>query len=110
MYVSLRILPHVLTRAILFIFRDSMVSVKDRAVECIRRSTPGRGDPMILYNSVLLLAALNLAVNAVVGLLVLLRYPWPVWPIPIKHPDHLRHRLELRATEKGETAHEKTVV
>jgi hypothetical protein len=55
---------------------------------------------MSLQNGVLLLAALNLALNAALGLVILLRYPWPVWPIPIGYPDHLA--AEARCQINGE--------
>ena len=55
---------------------------------------------MILQNGVLLLAALNLALNAALGLVILLRYPWPVWPIPMRDPDHLREKPDLKTTEE----------
>jgi hypothetical protein len=58
---------------------------------------------MILQNGVMLLAALNLALNAALSLVILLRYPWPVWPVPIRYPDHLREKPDRKSTEKGET-------
>jgi hypothetical protein len=64
---------------------------------------------MILQNGILLLAAFNLALNAALGLVILLRYPWPVWHIPIRYPDHLREKPDLRTTEKGETSNEQSV-
>ncbi len=64
---------------------------------------------VILHNGVLFLAALNLALNAALGLVILLRYPWPVWPIPIRYPDHLREKHNLKSTEKGETSNEQSV-
>jgi hypothetical protein len=64
---------------------------------------------VILHNGVLFLAALNLALNAALSLVILLRYPWPVWPVPIRYPDHLRKKPDLRTTEKGETEHEQSV-
>jgi hypothetical protein len=64
---------------------------------------------LTLQNGVLLLAALNLALNAALGLVILLRYPWPVWPIPIRYPDHLREKPDLKTTEKGETSNEQSL-
>jgi hypothetical protein len=64
---------------------------------------------MILQNGDLLLAALNLALNAALGLVILLRYSWPVWPVPIRYPDHLREKPDLRTTGKGETSNEQSL-
>lgn len=62
---------------------------------------------MILYNGVLLLAALNLAANAALGLTILLQYPWPYWLFPVTRPDRWLDKQQPITTEKGKTTHEK---
>jgi len=61
---------------------------------------------VILHNGVLLLAALNLAVNAALGLVVLLHCPYRVWPISAKRPERGHDEPDLKTTTKGETRHE----
>ena len=58
---------------------------------------------LILHNGVLLLAALNLAVNAALGVTILLRYPWPIWPVRTLRLDSGYEKPELKTTTKGET-------
>lgn len=58
---------------------------------------------MILHNGVLLLAALNLAVNAALGLVVLLHGPYRVWPVPAKRPERGHQEPDLKTKTKGET-------
>jgi hypothetical protein len=65
---------------------------------------------MILYNGVLLLAAVNLAVNAALGLTILLHGPWRCWPFSVGRPDRWLDRQQPNTTEKGETtAHEQSL-
>lgn len=64
---------------------------------------------MILCNSVLLLAAVNLAVNAALGLTILLGCPHAVWPIPVMRPDRWYEKRHPKTTEKGETPNEQSM-
>ena len=64
---------------------------------------------LILHNGVLLLAALNLAVNAALGLTILLRCPHPVLPIPAMRPDRWYEKPDLKMTKKGQTSDEQRV-
>jgi hypothetical protein len=64
---------------------------------------------LILHNGVLLLAALNLAVNAALGLVVLLHYPYSVRPIPARRFDRGYEKPDLKTTEKGETSNEQSL-
>ena len=64
---------------------------------------------IVAYGGILMLAALNLAVNATVGLMILLHCPHFVWPITIKRPECLRDKPDLKTQEKGETEHEQSV-
>jgi hypothetical protein len=64
---------------------------------------------VILNGGIALLMALNLAVNTAVGLMILLRCPHVMWPIPIKRPDCLRDKPDLKAEEKGGTENEQSV-
>ena len=64
---------------------------------------------MILYNGVLLLAALNLAVNAALGLTILLRYPWPIWPVRTARRDRWYEKPHLKTSTKGAPKNEQSV-
>ena len=64
---------------------------------------------IVAYGGILMLAALNLAVNAVLGLIILLHCPYFVWPTTIKRPECFREKPDLNATEKGETSNEQSV-
>ena len=57
----------------------------------------------MLHNGFLLLAALNLAVNAALGLVVLLHCRRPLWPVPAKRPDRGREEPEPKTATKGAT-------
>lgn len=59
---------------------------------------------MILYNGVLFLAALNLAVNATLGLTILLQCPWRHWPFPVARLDRWLAKQQPNTTEKGDSA------
>jgi len=61
---------------------------------------------VILNGGMALLMALNLAVNAAVGLMILLRCPHVMWPLPIKRPECLREKPDLKAEEKGDKSNE----
>jgi len=61
---------------------------------------------MILHNGILLLAAFNLAVNAALGLVILLHCPYSVWRIPAIRPDRGHEDPDINTTTKGETHHE----
>lgn len=61
---------------------------------------------MILHNAVLLLAAINLAVNAALGLTILLQSP-PYWLFPVARPDRWLDKRQPITTKKGKTTHEK---
>ncbi len=64
---------------------------------------------IVAYGGILMLAALNLAVNAAAGLMILLHCPHFVWPITIKRPECFREKPDLNATEKGETSNEQSL-
>ena len=64
---------------------------------------------LILHGGIVMLAALNLVVNTALGLMILLHYPYFMWPIPIRRPDYLREKPDLKTKEKGETEHEQSV-
>jgi hypothetical protein len=61
---------------------------------------------MILNGGIVTLMALNLAVNTAVGLLILVHCPHVMWPIPIRRPDCLRDKPDLKAEEKGDKSNE----
>jgi hypothetical protein len=63
----------------------------------------------VAYGSILMLAALNLAVNAAVGLLILLHCPYFVWPTTIKRPECLRDKPDLKTKEKGDKSNEQNL-
>ncbi len=64
---------------------------------------------VILNGGIALLMALNLAVNTAVGLMILLRCPHVMWPIPIRRPDCLRDKLDLKGEEKRDKANEQNL-
>jgi hypothetical protein len=64
---------------------------------------------VILNGGIALLMALNLAVNTAVGLMILLRCPHVMWPIPIKRPDCMRDKPDLKAEEKGDKSNEQNL-
>jgi hypothetical protein len=65
---------------------------------------------MVPFNGgIALLMAMNLAVNTAVGLMILLRCPHGMGPIPIRLPDCLRDKPDLETTEKGETSNEQNL-
>ena len=64
---------------------------------------------IVAFGGILVLAALNLAVNAAAGLMILLHCPHFVWPITIKRPECMREKPDLKTEEKGGTEHEQSV-
>ena len=64
---------------------------------------------VILNGGIAFLMALNLAVNTAVGLMILLRCPHVMWPIPIRRPDCLRDKPDLKAEEKGDKSNEQNL-
>jgi hypothetical protein len=64
---------------------------------------------LVLNGGVALLMALNLAVNTAVGLLILVNCPHVMWPMPIKRPDCLRDKTDLKAQEKGDKSNEQNL-
>jgi hypothetical protein len=64
---------------------------------------------VILNGGIAFLMALNLAVNTAVGLLILLCCPHVMWPIPIRRPDCLRTKPDLKAEEKGDKSNEQNL-
>jgi hypothetical protein len=65
---------------------------------------------MLIFNGgIAFLVALNLAVNTAVGLMILLRCPHVMWPIPIRRPDCLRTKPDLKAEEKGDKSNEQNL-
>ncbi len=64
---------------------------------------------VILNGGIVLLAALNLAVNTAMGTLILLHCPFFIRPLPIRWPDRLREEPDLKMENKGETEHEQNV-
>lgn len=58
---------------------------------------------LVCQTGILMLAGLNLVVNSTLGLMILLRRPYGVWPRPVARPD-------LKLNEKGEPPNEETVV
>lgn len=63
----------------------------------------------ILLGGILALAAMNLAVNAALGTMILLHCPDDMWPLPTRRPDCPRKKPDFKSEEKGEIAHEQTV-
>jgi hypothetical protein len=68
-------------------------------VECLFFPLANRTDPEPYERA----AGLNLVVNNALGLMILLRRPYGVWPKPVARPD-------LKLNEKGEKSYEETVV
>jgi hypothetical protein len=64
---------------------------------------------VVLNGGIAFLMALNLAVNTAVGLLILAHCPHLVWPLPIRRPDFLRNKPDLKTEEKGDKEHEQSV-
>ncbi len=64
---------------------------------------------VVLNGGIALLMALNLAVNTAIGLMILINCPYFIRPLPIRWPDRLRDKPDLKATEKGEKNHEQSV-
>jgi len=64
---------------------------------------------LMLHGGILVLSAINLAVNAALGMMILLHCPHVTWPFSIKRPDWLQKKLDLKSEEKGETKHEQSV-
>jgi hypothetical protein len=60
----------------------------------------------ILNGGILSLAAMNLAVNTGLGMMILLNCPHVKWPITIKRPEWLGNKPDLKTEEKGGTEHE----
>ncbi len=65
---------------------------------------------MFLRDMILTLLAFNLIANPILGLMILLRWPCSVWPMPTAGPDHWREKPHIKTKEKGELANEETVV
>ncbi len=84
--------------------------VRMRLRACIAKSERKEVTTMVILNGgIALLMALNLAANTAVALMVLLRCPHVLWPIPIRRPDCLRDKPDLKAEEKGEKANEQNL-
>lgn len=64
---------------------------------------------LIRHGGIVTLAALNMAVNTAVGLMVLLHCPYVRRLLQVRWPDFLRYKLDLKPQEKGEQPHEKTL-
>jgi len=64
---------------------------------------------LILHGGILVLAAINLAVNTALGMMILLHCPHVTWPFPIRRPDWLQKKPDLKSQEEGETRHEQSV-
>ena len=64
---------------------------------------------VILNGGIAFLVALNLAVNTAVGLMILLHCPHVMWPIPIRRPDCLRDKPDLKTKEKGDKSNEQNL-
>jgi hypothetical protein len=64
---------------------------------------------VVMNGGIAVLMALNLAVNTAVGLTILLHCPYLFWPLPIRRPDFLRNKPDLKAEEKGDKEHEQSV-
>jgi len=64
---------------------------------------------MILHNGVLLLAALNLAVNAALGVTILVHYPWSTKPIRMARQDGGYEKPNLKTSTKGAPENEQSV-
>jgi hypothetical protein len=65
---------------------------------------------MVIFNGgIAFLMALNLAVNTAVGLMLLLRCPHVMWPIPIRRPDCMRDKPDLKAEEKGDKSNKQNL-
>ena len=64
---------------------------------------------VILNGGIAFLVALNLAVNTALGMMILLRCPHVMWPIPIRRPDCMRDKPDLKAEEKGDKSNEQNL-
>ena len=64
---------------------------------------------VILNGGIAFLVALNLAMNTALGMMILLRCPHVMWPIPIRRPDCLRDKPDLKAEEKGDKSNEQNL-
>jgi hypothetical protein len=64
---------------------------------------------VILNGGIAFLVALNLAVNTAVGLMILLRCPHFMWPMPIRWPDCMRDKPDLKTKEKGDKSNEQNL-
>jgi len=64
---------------------------------------------LMLHGGILVLSAINLAVNAALGMTILLHCPHITWPFPIKKPDWLQKKPDVKFQEEGETEHEQSV-
>jgi hypothetical protein len=62
---------------------------------------------MFLRDMILTLLVFNLIANPILGLMILLRWPCGVWPMP--WPDHWREKPDTKTNEKGEHTNEETV-
>jgi hypothetical protein len=65
---------------------------------------------MFIRDMILVLLALNLIVSPTLSLMILLRWPCGVWPMPMAWPDHWREKPHTTTKEKGEQTYEETVV
>jgi hypothetical protein len=64
---------------------------------------------VVLNGGIALLIAFNLAVNTAVGLLILLRCPHVMWPLPIRWPDCVLDKPDLKGEEKGDKSNEQNL-
>ncbi len=64
---------------------------------------------IVVHGGIVLLAALNLAVNTAIGMMILLHCSHFVRPWPIRWPECLRDKPDLKTEKKGGTEHEQSV-
>jgi hypothetical protein len=64
---------------------------------------------VFLRDGILVLVALNLAVSTAIGVMILVRPPYPFWPESPRDTDSSRAMANPKTNEKGEKSDEETV-
>ena len=64
---------------------------------------------MFLRDGILVLVALNLAVSTAIGVMILVRRPYPIWPESPRDTYSSRIVANPKTNEKGEEFHEETL-
>ncbi len=64
---------------------------------------------MFLRDGILVLVALNLAVSTAIGVMILVRQPYPFWPESSRRTEHGGNMTDLKTNDKGEKSYEEAV-